>query len=140
MPSNSRAHIEIEHWEGPRPQRECVENPSVSVLHERLSGLDGNRTDCLSIEVDGVGALSVGGGPDKFLVISFPADGSSAHVETGVPQPGQVELRLGGQQGAYARDMVLPAHLAFPIAERFLSAGEYDRSLRWVQDWSVEGS
>lgn len=132
------AHIETEHWDGARSRRERIETVTPSVLREQLSRLDGDRTDTLWIETDGVGALSVGGGPDWFIVVSFPSDGSSSHVEFEDHKGDPVEIQVGGQTGVFAAGMVLPADKAFEIAERFLSSGEYDRSVRWVQDCPPE--
>ena len=128
------AHLEIEHWDGPRTKRERVASPSVAVLRGRLASLDGNKVDAVWVDVDGVGSLSVGGGPDNFVVVSFPADGSSSHVEADNPLAGSVELQVGGQTGAYPGVMVLSSELAFSIAERFLISGAYDPALKWVQD------
>lgn len=130
----SSAHIELEHWHGPRTQREHIAEASVPVLRERLASLDGRRTDCLWIEIDDIGSLSIGGGPDRFIVVSFPADGSSSHVEIAGGERGDIELQVGGQVGLYPGSMVLGSDTAFAIAERFLLQREYDSSLGWVQD------
>jgi hypothetical protein len=134
----SAAHIEVERWDGTRASRERVHCPSVAVLRERLSSLDGDRIDSVWVELDGVGALSIGGGPDKFIAVSFPADGSSSHVETNSHEPKSVELQVGGQIGVYPGVMILSAALASAIAEHFLLQGEFDPSLRWVQDCPPE--
>jgi len=128
------AHLEIEHWEGRKTKRERIDFPSVAVLRGRLAGLDGDKVDAVWVEVDGVGSLSVGGGPDNFVVVSFPADGSSSHIEADNLQAGRVELQVGGQTGVYPSAMVLSRKLAFSIAEHFLLSGAYDPALKWVQD------
>jgi hypothetical protein len=135
---SSAAHIEIEHWDGPRANRERVDCPSVAALRERLSSLDGAKIDSVWVELDGVGALSIGGGPDKFIAVSFSADGSSSHVETTSQRSNSVELQVGGQVGIYPGVMILSAAMASAIAEHFLLKGEFDPSLRWVQDCPPE--
>ena len=95
------AHIEIEHWDGPRSRRERLENPSVLLLHDQLTRLDGDRIDSLWIEIENVGALDVGGGPDSFVVVAFPADGSSSHVESERKGQERVEFQVGGQTGVF---------------------------------------
>lgn len=115
-----------------------MECPSLEILRESLSRLDGDKVDSVSIEVDGVGALTIGGGPDQFIVVSFPVDGSSSHVEHDSHRAGSVELQVGGQTGIYPATMVLSSDLAFAIAERFLDDGEFDSSLRWAQDCPPE--
>lgn len=132
------AHLEIERWEGPQARRERVASPSVDVLRERLSSLDGHKVDAVWVEIDGVGSLSIGGGPSRFVVVSFPADGSSSHVEIENPQNEHVELQVGGQTGVYAGNMILGCEQAFSIAERFLMSGKYDTALKWVQDCPPE--
>jgi hypothetical protein len=135
---HTTAHIELEHWDGPYSNREGIECSSFKTLSESLSRLDGDKIDSMSIEVAGVGALMIGGGPDQFIAISFPADGSSSHVETDNAKMGSVELQVGGQTGIYPAAMILTSDLAFAIAERFFREGEFDSSLRWVQDCPPE--
>jgi len=132
------AHLEIENWEGLKTKRERVSCPTVAVLRKHLASLDGNKVDAVWVDIDEVGSLSVGGGPDNFVVVSFPADGSSSHVETNNPQVASVELQVGGQTGAYPGVMILGPELAFSIAERFLVTGAYDAALKWVQDCPPE--
>ena len=109
-----------------------------AALREALSRLDGNRTDCVWIEIEDVGALTIGGGPSGFVVVSFPSDGSSSHVVTGEDDGTTVELQVGGQTGVCASVMVLPATSAFEIAERFLLSGSFDPALKWVEDCPAE--
>jgi hypothetical protein len=125
-------------WEGPLSKRERLPEATPRALREALLRLDGNRTDCLWIEIEDVGALSIGGGPSGFVVVSFPSDGSSSHVVTGEDDGATVELQVGGQTGNYPRVMVLPATSAFEIAERFLQARAFDPALRWVGDCPAE--
>ena len=80
---SSDAQIDLEMWEGPLSKRERLSEATPRALREALSRLDGNRTDCVWIEIEDVGALSIGGGPSGFVVVSFPSDGSSSHVVTG---------------------------------------------------------
>jgi hypothetical protein len=63
---NSSAHIELEIWEGPLTQRERLPEATPQALREALLRLDGNRTDCLWIEFEDVGALrkAMGSYPD----------------------------------------------------------------------------
>ncbi len=135
---NSEAQIELEVWEGRRIKRERISEATPQALREALLRLDGSRTDCLWIEIEDVGALSIGGGPSGFVVVSFPSDGSSSHVVTGDADGTTVELQVGGQTGAYAAAMVLPATAAFDIAERFLMSGAFDPALKWVEDCPAE--
>ena len=128
------AQIELEMWEGPLSKRERLPEATPRALREALLRLDGNRTDCLWIEIEEVGALSIGGGPSGFVVVSFPSDGSSSHVVTGDDDGTTVELQVGGQPGNYPRVMVLPETSAFEIAERFIQARAFDPALRWVED------
>ena len=133
------AQIELETWEGPRSKRERLSTATSQSLRQALGRLDGDRTDSVWIEIEGVGALSVGGGPTGFVVVSFPADGSSSHVETGEDNDGRtLELQVGGQTGLYPSVMVLPAELGFDIAQRFLLSGKFDPDLRWVEDRPAE--
>ena len=132
------AQIELETWEGPRSKRERLSEATPQALREALLRLDGNRTDCLWIEIEDAGALSIGGGPSGFVVVSFPSDGSSSHVVTGDDDGTTVELQVGGQTGAYSAAMVLPATAAFDIAERFLVSGAFDPALNWVEDCPAE--
>jgi hypothetical protein len=81
-----------------------------------------------------VGSLCVGGGPSRFVVVSFPSDGSSSHVVVGDDDGTTVELQVGGQTGIYPSVMVLPGALVFNIAEHFLLSGAFDSALRWVED------
>ncbi|MFN7138944.1 MAG: hypothetical protein ACK4UN_06375 [Limisphaerales bacterium] len=131
-------HIELEHWDVPQRNRERIECSSVQTIREALSRLDGDKTDSLSIEIPSAGALMIGGGPDQFIIVSFPADGSSSHVETDTAQIGSVELQVGGQTGFYSPAMILSFDLAFAIAEHFFREGEFDSSLGWVQDCPPE--
>ncbi len=134
----SDAQIELEVWEGPLSKRERLFEATPRALREALLRLDGNRTDCLWIEIEDVGALSIGGGPSGFVVVSFPSDGSSSHVVAGDDDGTTVKLQVGGQTGHYSRVMVLPATSAFEIAERFLQARAFDPALRWVEDCPAE--
>ena len=131
---SSEAQIELEVWEGRRGKRERLSEATPRALREALLRLDGSRTDCLWIEIEKAGALSIGGGPSGFVVVSFPSDGSSSHVVTGDDDGTTVELQVGGQTGVYPAAMVLPAEAAFGIAERFLVSGEFDSALKWVED------
>jgi hypothetical protein len=135
---SSDAQIELEMWKGPLSKRERLPEATPRALREALLRLDGNRTDCLWIEIEDVGALSIGGGPFGFVVVSFPSDGSSSHVVTGDDDGTTVELQVGGQTGIYPRVMVLPATLAVEIAERFLQARAFDPALRWFEDCPAE--
>lgn len=133
-PVTSDAQIEVEKWHGTLNRRELLSKATPSALREALSRLDGNRLDCVWIEIEGVGALSIGGGPSGFVVVSFPLDGSSSHVVTGNDDATTVELQVGGQTGKYPRFMVLPDTSAFEIADRFLQARAFDPTLTWVED------
>ena len=135
---SSDAQIELEMWEGPLSKRERLSEATPRALREALSRLDGNRTDCVWIEIEDVGTLSIGGGPSGFVVLSFPSDGSSSHVVTGEDDGTTVELQVGGQTGIYPSVMVLPATSAFEIAERFLLSGAFDPALKWVEDCPAE--
>lgn len=132
------AQIELETWDGSLTRRERLANATLETLREALSRLDGNRVDCVWIEIEDVGALSVGGGPSGFVVVSFPSDGSSSHVVTGDDDGRTAELQVGGQTGTYPVVMVLPATSAFGIGERFLLSGAFDPALRWVEDSPAE--
>jgi hypothetical protein len=135
---SSVARIELEVWEGPLNKRERLAESTPQALREALLRLDGDRTDCLWIEIEDVGALSIGGGPSGFVVVSFPSDGSSSHVITGDDDGTTVELQVGGQTGNYPRVMVLPDTSALEIAQRFLQARAFDPALRWVEDSPAE--
>jgi hypothetical protein len=135
---SSEAQIELETWEGSRGKRERLSEATPRALRQGLLRLDGNRTDCLWIEIEGAGALSIGGGPSGFVVVSFPSDGSSSHVATGEDDGTTLELQVGGQTGAYSAAMVLSATAAFDIAERFLVSGVFDPALNWVEDCPAE--
>jgi hypothetical protein len=135
---SSKAQIELEIWEGPLSKRERLAEVRPLALREALFRLDGSRTDCLWIEIGEIGALSIGGGPSGFVVVSFPSDGSSSHVVTGDDDGTTVELQVGGQTGAYSAAMVLPATAAFDIAESFLVSGAFDPAQNWVQDCPAE--
>jgi hypothetical protein len=135
---SSDAQIELEMWEGPLSKRERLPEATPRALREALLRLDGNRTDCLWVKIEDVGALSIGGGPSGFVVVSFPTDGSSSHVVTGDDDGTTVELQVGGQTGVYPAAMVLPATSAFDIVERFLVAGAFDPALNWVEDCPAE--
>lgn len=135
---SSKAQIELEIWDGPLSKREFLPEVTPRGLREALLRLDGSRTDCLWIEIDDVGALSIGGGPTGFVVVSFPSDGSSSHVVTGDDDGTTVELQVGGQTGVYPVAMVLSTAIAFEIAETFLVSRAFDPSLRWVEDCPAE--
>lgn len=126
--------IELEIWEGTLSRRERLHEATPQGLYEALLRLDGSRTDCLWLEIEGVGALSIGGGPSCFVVVSFPSDGSSSHVAIGHDDGGTVELQVGGQTGAYSAAMVLHATVAFHIAEHFLTSGRLDPAQKWIED------
>ena len=130
--------IELEIWEGTLSRRERLHGVTPQDLREALLRLDGIRTDCLWMEIEGVGALSIGGGPSRFVVVSFPCDGSSSHVAIGDDDGGTVELQVGGQTGAYPAAMVLPTAAAFHIAEHFLTSGRFDPALKWNGDCPPE--
>lgn len=134
----SFAKIETECWEGGRSRRETFEGVTSAILREQFSRLDGDRIDALWIELEGVGELCVGGGPDRFIVVAFASDGSSSHVEVESDRVDAVELQVGGQTGRYASTMVLPAGLALEMAERFLESGHNDCSRHWVEDCPPE--
>lgn len=135
---NSEAQIELEIWEGPLSKRERLPDATPRALREALLRLDGSRTDSLWIEIEDVGALSIGGGPSGSVVVSFPSDGSSSHVVVGDDDGTTVDLQVGGQTGVYPRAMVLPAKSAFDIAERFLVLGAFDSALKWAEDCPAE--
>lgn len=135
---SSEAQIELEIWEGPRSKRERLSEATSRTLRDALLRLDGSRTDCLWIEIDDVGALSIGGGPSGFVVVSFPFDGFSSHVVTDDDDGTTVEVQVGGQIGIYPVAMVLPTTAAFDIAECFLLSRAFDPSLRWVEDCPAE--
>src|SRR5262245_51905862 len=120
---SSEAQIELEIWEGSLSKRERLPEATPRALREALLRLDGSRTDCLWIEIEDIGALSIGGGPSGFVVVSFPSDGSSSHVVKGDDDGTTVELQVGGQTSVYSGAMVLPATCAFDMAERFLASG-----------------
>ncbi|MDB6034200.1 MAG: hypothetical protein JWM16_4538 [Verrucomicrobiales bacterium] len=128
------ARIELETWDGPRTSRERLPEASPQGLREALCRLDGHRTDSCWIDIEDVGSLCVGGGPSRFVVVSFPSDGTSSHVVVGDDDGTTVELQVGGQTGVYPSVMVLPAVLAFDIAEHFLLFRAFDPALRWVKD------
>lgn len=134
----SEAQIELEIWEGPLSKRERLPEATPQALREALRCLDGDQTDSLWIEIEDVGALSIGGGPSGFVVVSFPSDGSSSHLVIGDDDGTTVELQVGGQTGVYPSAMVLPAASAFDIAERFLVSGAFDPALKWVEDCPAE--
>lgn len=126
--------IIVETWEGGRNKPERLFPPTAQVLRAALSRLDGERTDSICIEIEGVGALVVGGGPDSYVVVSFPEDGSSSHVESGPPDNQYIELQVGGQTGNYPKTMALTLEVALGIAECFLVSRIYDPTTTWVTD------
>lgn len=130
--------IEMEIWDGPLSKREQCPDATPVKLREALLQLDGQRMDAVWIKVKEVGALCIGGGPEGFIVVSFPSDGSSSHVVSSDEESPTVELQVGGQIGLYPATMVLPATDAFEIAERFLILGTYDPARRWIEDCPAE--
>lgn len=135
---SSSAQIELEIWDGSLSKRERLAEATSRRLLEALLRLDGKRTDCLWIEIEDVDALSIGGGPSGFVVVSFPSDGSSSHVVTDEDDGTTLELQVGGQTGRYSRFMVLPTKSAFEIADRFLQTMAFDPALNWVEDCPAE--
>jgi hypothetical protein len=126
--------IEVGICDGKLNRRQRLSEATASGLREALSRLDGNRIDCVWIEIESVGALCIGGGPSGFVVVSFPMDGSSSHVVSGDDDGTTVELQVGGQTGKYPAVMVVPDTSAFEIAYHFLQARAFDPTLRWVED------
>ena len=130
----SEPQIELEIWDGSLNRRQRLSEPTPRALREALLRLDGHHIDCVWIEIESVGALTIGGGPAGFVVASFPLDGSSSHVVTGDDDGTTIQLQVGGQVGGYPRVMVLPSSWAFEIADRYLQARAFDPTLRWVKD------
>jgi hypothetical protein len=126
--------IELEIWEGVICKRELLSAATPPALREALARLDGDRIDSVWIEIEGIGALTVGGGPNGFVVVAFPVDGSSSHLVVDDDDGCSVSLQVGGQVGNYPRAMVLTAEHASAIAENFLLSGSFDPSLRWIMD------
>ena len=62
---SSNAQIELEVWEGPLSKRERLAEATPRALRDALSRLDGNRTDSVWIEIEEVGALTIGGGTSE---------------------------------------------------------------------------
>jgi len=126
--------VELEHWDGPFNENERFTPASLDELRELASRLDGQKTDSLSIEIEGVGRLCLGGGPKHFVAVSFPIDGSSSHIEIDGTLPGKTEVQVGGQSGFYSNRMVMPLDTALKIAESFISKQGFDPALNWVED------
>lgn len=129
-----QAQIELEIWNGPDQEPRRLPDATLQSLRYALLRLDGVSIDSLWIHIPEVGDLQIGGGPTRFVLMSYLVDGSASHLEAGDSADQDVELKVGGQTGIYKSQMALLSKIAFNIAENFLLTGEFDPSACWIQD------
>ncbi len=121
--------------DGTRTRDWEVESPAPEDITQAVAGLDGSRRTEVSVtEDEPFRYLSIGGGPDLFLVTGESVDGQILQLRD--PAAGAAEVRLvcGGQLGVFERsDLVTFDQAAAALADFLLGFPD-----GFGNAWSVE--
>jgi hypothetical protein len=114
------------------------QHPSEKDTRELFERLNGSTEDTLYIETADHGSMLVGGGPERFVAVSFLPDGSSFHAERAVDEDGIEMIQVGGQVGNYPKRYVLNRESAWQVARHFFDTRTMDGAFTWVRDVEPE--
>ena len=118
-------------WNGSDNAEWSMDYPSQDNIASSILRLGNNQYTSIFIEVDGT-TLSVGGGPQLFLVMILK-DGNTVRTLKGTPSGSEtMVLNIGGQQSVYQITMLACQQLALSSARYFLEHGTPDPTLDWV--------
>ncbi len=109
----------------------CIENPTLSEVHEALDKLDQKRHTLLSLEKENE-TLLVGGGPDKFIILNVSSKSRSLLREGNSKSFDTITLCVGGQNGDYPENMVIYPSQAKEILLAFVE--DNHNQYNWVMD------
>jgi hypothetical protein len=135
---NPIARVSLECWIGQGRHVIEREDPSEKEARELFERLDGSSEDTLSIETADHGSLLVGGGPERFVAVSFLRDGASFHAERGIGEDGIEMIQVGGQVGDYPKRYVLDRESAWEVAKEFFRTRTMTPAFTWVRDVAPE--
>jgi hypothetical protein len=104
-------------------------------IEELVRALDAEtRTQVILAAGDEVPHLAIGGG-DGCYIVEATWDNLEFHrAAAPEPEPGEVELVVGGQRGSFRRELCVGLEEALVAALAFATTGALARELRWVTE------
>jgi len=109
-------------------------------IEKVIRELDGKHRTLVILETDGEAHLSIGGGPDKFIVyLTFDNETfyhllNRAYLLDPSKSKSKENIIVGGQAGLYATKLCVGMDTAIQVAETFAQFGEKDRSYIWKKE------
>lgn len=125
--------LEFDDRVGSHNRASAVDQPRWEQVAEAIARLDGSRhTEVVLSSADAY--LTVGGGPDRFLVFIYTADETSLVAEADVASGRDEEkLVVGGQVGRFPASQLVGAEAALKAARSFFEGRGPSHDLRWVR-------
>jgi len=121
-----------DHWVGRLNDLQYNDSANWDTIEAAIRRLDGRQYTEASIEKieeesdanEGEVCLSVGGGPQRFLVIFRAQDGSEFLSAQGEPAAGTIELVIGGQSADFPTNVTVDLESALELARHFADQSE----------------
>lgn len=127
-------HISHDHLDahGYTPSVDCA-TVSIKTVEAGIRRLDSKTYTALYMEGEGASKLSIGGGPDAYVVMFLgdEEEQSSWMLVGDANASGEATLIVGGQDGEFPQAWIVDFDAAVQAAAFFLESGEMDPWLTW---------
>jgi hypothetical protein len=130
-----------DHWVGRSNGLRYEEAATWEMIEAAIRRLDGRQHTEVAIEKveedsdvnEGEVVLSVGGGPDRFLVVFRAQDGSEFLPAVGNDAGGTCALVIGGQSADFPADITMNLEGALEVARQFAGHSQPSEPSGWVK-------
>jgi immunity protein Imm1 of predicted polymorphic toxin system len=120
-------------WQGGRNHEQEVANPPMEAIEQAVIALDASVRTLVVLELgEGAAHMAVGGGSGQYVVYMTDDNVQFEQLTDGSDDNARVLLCAGGQEGEYARRLVVDLDAALGAVRHYARKGEADRSLRWI--------
>lgn len=125
--------LSLDAWDGPRVSFRRTDNPTVQQVLDAVDQLDGEIHTEVSLTRDEPWEqLTIGGGPEYFLVSGEGRDESFPHLTNPDAPEGKIELVCGGQSAEFELHEVVSREMVTGAVEQFFAGLSADLPAPWV--------
>ncbi len=121
-------------WDGARNTESVITAPTWEMVSEAIKGLDGNVRTLVTIVLEPLSHMTIGGGGDNGLyIVQATEDGERFHLATreDVTSPSNVTIKAGGQNGDFPARRCVDLDTALRAAETFVETGQLETAIKW---------
>lgn len=121
-------------WDGVRNAESVVTSPTWEMVSGAIKALDGNIRTLVTIVLEPLSHMAVGGGGDNGLyVVQATEDGERFHLATreDVTSRSNISIKAGGQNGDFPARRCVDLDTALRAAQAFVETGQLEATIKW---------